>query len=81
MCEAPTFLLNNICIRIGTKLFRQNVGILMGTHCAPLFADLFLICYETNFIMSLSAETQSEVIEVFRYLDDLSDIYNKYFDG
>ena len=85
MCEALTFLLDNINIRFGTKLFRQINGIPMGTNCAPLVADLFLFCYERDFMMSLSEEKQSEVIEVFsstfRYLDDLLNIDNKYFDG
>ena len=26
----------------------------MGTNCAPLVADLFLFCYERDFMMSLS---------------------------
>ena len=25
----------------------------MGTNCAPLVADLFLFCYERDFMMSL----------------------------
>ena len=29
-------------IIFGTKLYRQIVGIPMGTNCAPLIADLFL---------------------------------------
>ena len=41
-------------IRFGTKLYRQIVGIPMGTNCAPLVADLFLICYERDFKTSLS---------------------------
>ena len=41
-CDALTFLLDNIFIRFGTKLYRQVVGIPMGTNCAPLVADLFL---------------------------------------
>ena len=28
-------------IRFGTKLYRQTIGIPMGTNCAPLVADLF----------------------------------------
>ena len=36
VCEALIFLPNNIYIRFGTKLFRQIVGIPMGTICAPL---------------------------------------------
>ena len=43
VCGSPTFLLDNIYIRFGSKLYRQIVGIPMGTNCAPLVADLFLI--------------------------------------
>ena len=46
VCEALTFLLDNIYIRFGSKLYRQIVGIPMGTNCAHLLADLFLFCYE-----------------------------------
>ena len=85
VCEALTFLLDNIYIRFGTKLSRQIVGIPMGTNCEPLVADLFLFCYERDFMMSLSVENQSEIIEAFRstsrYLDDLLNIDNTYFDG
>ena len=46
VCEALIYLLDNIYIRFGTKLYRQIVGIPMGTNCALLVADLFLFCYE-----------------------------------
>ena len=42
VCDVLTFLLDNIFIRFGTELYRQVVGIPMGTNCAPLVADLFL---------------------------------------
>ena len=48
MCEALTYLLDNIFIRFGNKLYRQIVGIPMGTDCAPLIADLFLFCHERD---------------------------------
>ena len=41
---------NSSYIRLGTKLYRQNIGIPMGTNCAPLIADLFLFCDERNFM-------------------------------
>ena len=53
MCEALTYLLDNIYIRFGIKLFRQIVGIPMSTNCAPVVADLFLFCYERDFIIFL----------------------------
>ena len=62
VCEALTFLLDNIYIRFGSKLYRQIVGIPMGTNCAPLVAYLFLFCYERGFMLSLSEDTQSDVI-------------------
>ena len=85
MCEALIYLLDNIYIRFGTKLYRQIVGIPMGTNCAPLVADLFLFCYERDFMTSVSDVKQAEIIEAFkstsRYLDDLLNIDNPYFEG
>ena len=75
--------MDNIYIRFGTKLYRQIVGIPMGTNCAPLVADLFLFCYERDFMTSLSDVKQAEIIEAFkstsRYLDDLLNNDNPYF--
>ena len=83
VCDALTFLLDNIFIRFGTKLYRQVVGIPMGTNCAPLVADLFLFCYERDFMMSLSDDKQADVIDAFnttsRYLDDILNINNVYY--
>ena len=36
VCEALTFLLNNILIRFGSKLYTQIVGIPVVTNCALL---------------------------------------------
>ena len=32
----------------------------MGTNCAPLVADLFLFCYERDFMLSLSDNNQTD---------------------
>ena len=57
----------------------------MGTNGAPLVADLFLFCYEGDFMMSLSDNKQTDVIDAFnttsRYLDDFLNINNVYFDN
>ena len=81
MCDALHYLLDNIFIRFDSKLYRQIVGIQMGTYCAPLVADLFLFCYERDFmlslsdVLSLSDNNQTDIIEAFnsnsRYLDNL----------
>ena len=55
----------------------------MGTNCAPLVADLFLFCYETDFMMSLSDDKQADDIDVFnttsRYLDNILNINSFLF--
>ena len=82
VCDALSFLLDNIYIMFGTKLYRQIVGIPMGTNCAPLVADLhlFLFCYERDFVKDLSSDNQA-FNSMSRYLDDLLNIDNPYFDG
>ena len=65
MCNALHYLLDSIFIRFGWKLYRQIVGIPMCTYCAPLVADLFLFCYERDFMLSLSDNNQTDIIEAF----------------
>ena len=85
VCDAIVcFLMDYIFIRFGTKLYRQTIGFPMGTNCAPLVTDLFLFCYERDFTKFLSRENQADIIVSFnstsRYLDDLLNIGNIYFD-
>ena len=40
------YLIDNIYVSIGNRVYRQCVGIPMGTDCAPLLANLFLFYYE-----------------------------------
>ena len=51
VCEALVYLLDTIFIRYGSKLYKQIVGIPMGTNCAPYIADLFLFCYDRDFML------------------------------
>ena len=83
-CDALSYRLDNIYIRFGNKLYKQIVGIPMGTNCAPLVADLFLFCYERDFMTSLSDDNQADNIEAFyspsRYLNNLFNIGNPDFE-
>ena len=82
--DALIYLLDNIFIRFGSKLYRQNAGFPMGTNCDPLVADLFLFCYERNFINSLITEKRYDLIDAFnstfRHLDDLLNIDNIHYE-
>ena len=60
------------------------VGIPMGTNCAPLIADLFLFCYERDFMLNLSKSNQIDLIQKFnrtsRYIDDILNLDNPCFE-
>ena len=82
--DALIYLLDNFYIRFGSKLYRQNVGIPMGTNCAPLVAGLFLFCYERDFMKSLTKEKRYNLRDAFnstsRYIDDLLNIEHIHFE-
>ena len=56
----------------------------MGTNRSPLVAVLFLFCYERDIMVSFSDDKQADIIDAFyttsRYLDDILNINNVYFD-
>ena len=43
----------------------------MGTNCPPLVADLYLFCYEGDFMLSLSDNNQTDIIEAFNSTLDI----------
>ena len=51
-CKSQSFFLDNIYVHFGDAVYRQVIGIPMGTNCAPLVADLFLYCYERDFMFT-----------------------------
>ena len=55
------FLVDNIFVFFAGKVFKQIVGIPMGTNCAPLLADIFLYSYEADFIQSLLSTERKTV--------------------
>ena len=75
-------MIDNIYIKIGNHLFRQCIGILMGTNCAPLLANLFLYSYEVEFLRSMK-KSNKKLAKAFnltsRFIDDLISINNPRF--
>ena len=82
VCDALSYILDNVYTRFGNKLYRQIVGIPMSTNCAPLVADFVLFCYERDLMTSLSNDNQTDIIETFnstsRYILNID---NSYFEG
>ena len=65
VCDALAYLLDNIYIRFGNKLYRHIFSIPMGTNCASFVAYLFLFCYERDFMTSPSDDNQADINEAF----------------
>ena len=78
------FLVDNIYVRFGGQLFRQMVGIPMGTTCAPSLADLFRYSYKNEFLDKLVKEGKRKLARKFNlsdhYIDDLICFNNKRFE-
>ena len=83
ICKMIEVLVDNIYVRFGGTLFRQMVGIPMGTNCAPLLADLFLYSCENEFLDKLVKEGKRKLARKFnllyRYIDDLICLNSKIF--
>ena len=84
-CElrlAIDFLIDNIYVRFGSSVFRQVIGIPMGTNSAPLLADLFLHTFQYDFMVKTMKQDITKAIQfsnTFRYIDDLFSINNLNF--
>jgi hypothetical protein len=67
------FLIDNIFVMLGGRVFQQTVDIPMGTNCAPLLANLFLYSYEADFIQGLLKKKEQKLARsfnnMFRYID------------
>ena len=72
LCLAIDFLIDNICVRCGNSVFRQIIGIPMGTNSAPLLADLFLHTFEYDFMLRTMKQDMTKAVQfsnTFRYID------------
>ena len=77
MKAAVAYLLDNCFFKIGNKLFRQIIGIPMGSDPAPFFANLFLYFYESKWLKELKRIDLSRARRfgnTFRFIDDLTAI-------
>ena len=74
---------NNVYIKVGSKVYRQTVGIPMGTDCAPQLANLFLFHYEYSYMKILMKKNlcvAKKFNDTIRYIDDLLTVNNSKFE-
>ena len=83
ICQMIEFLIDNIFVQFGGCLFRQVIGIPLGTNCAPLLSDLFLYSYENEFLDNMIRSGHRRLARSFnlccKYTDDLIVFNNQKF--
>lgn len=80
------FLLDNLHIKHLGKIFKQVIGIPMGSDCGPDLANLFLFAYEYKYVINLidvgDTVNYHKLRYIFRYIDDLLSLNDMgYFDS
>ena len=68
------YVIDNAFFQVGDKVFRQIIGIPMGSDPAPFIANLFLYIYENRFMTNLKKydlARAKNLRHVFRFIDDL----------
>jgi hypothetical protein len=74
------WLIDNTFVTIGSSVFKQVIGIPMGTDCAPYLANLFLYSYEFDFLNDTLKQKDFDTLYKFnkchRYIDDLLAVNN-----
>jgi len=71
---ALKYAIDNAFFHVGDKVFRQIIGIPIGSDPAPFFANLFLYVYESKFISNLlktDPDRARKFRHIFRFIDDL----------
>ena len=80
--EALEYLMNNCYFVFGNKIFRQIIGIPMGSDPAPFMANLFLYHYESQWVKGLKksdVQKARRFSNTFRFIDDLLTINGANF--
>ena len=68
------FLINNSFLKVGSKIFRQVIGIPIRSYPTPFFANVFLLFYESRWLKSIKNTINGiarKFDNIFRFIDDL----------
>ena len=69
--------------KVGNSVYRQTIGIPMGTDCAPQLAKLFLFHYEYLYMKNVMRDNlcmAKKFGNTVRYIDDLLTLNNNNFE-
>ena len=74
-------IIDNSYVLFQDNVYRQVIGIPMGTHCAPFLANIFLHQYEYDYLVKLvernDVETARMLSHTYRYQDNCIAINDK----
>ena len=65
------YLIDNIFVEFGGRIFQETIGIPIGTNCEPLLADLFSYLYEAEFVHSLLKAGKKHLAQRFYFTTDI----------
>ena len=75
LIECIEFLIDNSYVLINNVIYRQVIGIPMGTNAGPQIANTYLHVYEhkyiTHLILTNDTASLKKLMYIFRYQDDL----------
>ena len=77
------YLIDNLYVKAGNRVYRQTIGIPMGTDCAPQLANLYLFHHEYMYMRALMKSNlgmAKRFCNTVRYIDDLLALNNKKFE-
>ena len=69
------YLISNCFFSCADLVYRQTIGIPMGSDPAPFMANLFLYHYENRWLQNLKKtdlSTARKILHTFRFIDDLN---------
>ena len=71
------FCINNSYVLFNNRLYRQKIGIPMGSNFSPNIANLYLHFYEQKFLDRNTPEGRTRYMNTYRFIDDLLSINNR----
>ena len=83
LVEWTEYLIDNVYIKVGNNVYRQTIGIPMGTDCAPQLANLFLFQYKYLYMKNLMRDNlcmAKRFSNTVRYIDDRLTLNNSHFE-
>ena len=71
--ELTEYLIDNVYVKAGNRVYRQTIGIPMGTDCARQLANLYheYMCMRALMKSNLHVGMAKRLCDTVRYIDDL----------